>query len=201
MERSIENVWTRGFLKNEELLAPKITNLYNRKSQLIIEKIKRTYQADNKSLLPLAAIFALGFGYFGHVILGIFVMALMITLFIINRRLIENLENIKIESNTYAYLLEYRKAIHKIIRFSNRLIGFALPVAGILIYWSLWKNTSIMAEMEQVDNFYLVIAVLGVAVALSLVGMGAYRIATKVLYGRLIKKLDEVIADMRELTR
>ena len=41
MEKSIENVWTKGFENSNELLSPKSVNLYNQKSKLLIDKIKR----------------------------------------------------------------------------------------------------------------------------------------------------------------
>jgi hypothetical protein len=31
MEKSIENIWKEGFLKNDALVAPTLNNLYNQK--------------------------------------------------------------------------------------------------------------------------------------------------------------------------
>ena len=41
MEKSIENIWKEGFLKNDALVAPKVNNLFNQKSLHITVKIKR----------------------------------------------------------------------------------------------------------------------------------------------------------------
>lgn len=44
MLKSIEAIWKEGFLKNDALLAPKLNNLYNKKSIDIVDKFKRMYE-------------------------------------------------------------------------------------------------------------------------------------------------------------
>jgi len=44
MEKSIENIWKEGFLKNDALVVPKINNLYDQKSIHIIDKFKRMFK-------------------------------------------------------------------------------------------------------------------------------------------------------------
>ena len=44
MEKSIEDIWKEGFLKSDALIAPKVNNLYNKKSIDIIDKFKRMFK-------------------------------------------------------------------------------------------------------------------------------------------------------------
>ena len=44
MENSIKSIWQEGFLKNNDLIAPKVVNLYDRKSEHIIDKYKRMFK-------------------------------------------------------------------------------------------------------------------------------------------------------------
>ena len=41
MEKSLEAIWKEGFLKNNELVVPKINNLYNQKSQNAVDKLMK----------------------------------------------------------------------------------------------------------------------------------------------------------------
>ena len=86
MEKSIEQMWNNGFLKNEKLLAPKLNDLYNQKSQLVIDKLKRTYTIDNKSMIPLAALVFGISAFFGYYLLGIYLMLITLVLFFLNRK-------------------------------------------------------------------------------------------------------------------
>ena len=43
MEKSIETIWREGFLKEDALIVPKLNDLYNQKSQQLIEKLIRMH--------------------------------------------------------------------------------------------------------------------------------------------------------------
>ena len=44
MEKSIETIWKEGFLNQDALIAPKLNNLYNKKSTHIVDKFKRMFR-------------------------------------------------------------------------------------------------------------------------------------------------------------
>ena len=50
MEKSIENIWKEGFLKSDALVAPKLNNLYNKKSIHIIDKFKRRFKTSRRKI-------------------------------------------------------------------------------------------------------------------------------------------------------
>ena len=59
MEKSIESIWKEGFLDNDALVAPTVNDLYNQKSEHIIEKFKRMFRINLKALVA-GAIVAFG---------------------------------------------------------------------------------------------------------------------------------------------
>ncbi|MCY2687618.1 hypothetical protein [Salinimicrobium sp. TH3] len=201
MENSIETIWTKGFLKEEALLAPRVNNLYNKKSSLLIEKLKRTYRTDNKSILPLAILAVIGFGIAGHLLTGFYIMVLMTGMFFLNRKKLASLERISIETSSYEYLLEYREMFLKLKRFYTRLLGFGLPVAGIAGYFLFFWNTPLLHDFLQLDIIYILGILLGLSLLLSAIGVMAYRLSLKLVYGRFIQKLDEMLTDMEELRK
>ena len=54
MEKSIESIWKEGFLKNDALIAPKVNNLYRKKSIDIVEKFKRMYKINILAMIGFA---------------------------------------------------------------------------------------------------------------------------------------------------
>ncbi len=201
MENSIETIWTKGFLKEEALVAPRVNNLYHKKSSLLIEKLKSTYRTDNKSIIPLAILAVVGFGIAGHLLTGLYVMGLMAGMFFLNRKKLASLEKISIETSSYEYLLEYREMFLKLKSFYTRLLGFGLPVAGIAGYFLFFWNTPLLHDFLQLGIINILAILLGLAFLLSAIGVMAYRLSLKLIYGRFIQKLEEMITDMEELRK
>ncbi|GHA35029.1 hypothetical protein GCM10007103_15720 [Salinimicrobium marinum] len=199
MEKSIEQMWSNGFLKDESLLVPKINDLYNQKSQLLIEKFKRTYSIDNKSMIPLGLAFFAISAFYGYLLLGVYLMLLTLTMFFLNRKKLKELESISIGSSSYEYLLEYRQMIKKTVTFYTRLLGFGLPVMGMIGYYLYFKDTPKFQEFLGQDSGDKVLIVLGIGIMLAIIGVGAYKITTHFVYGRFVRKMEELIRDMKEL--
>lgn len=201
MEKSIENIWNEGFLKNESLLAPKISSLYNQKSKLLLERFKRTYQVDNKSLIPLAVIVGIGTAFWGQILLGLYLMFLFLSLYFINKKLLNDLEKIQITSSSYNYLMEYRKIINSIINFYTKLIALGTPIAGLIGYWLYFRNTEIYRELLEKDFWMVTGIILAIGIGLSLIGLISYKLTSELVYGKYIRKLDDIIHDMQELAK
>lgn len=199
MENSIETIWTKGFLKEETLAAPRINNLYQKKSKLLIEKLKRTYRIDNRSIIPLAILSIIGFSAVGQFFLGLYVMVLMLGMFLLNKKKIASLERISIDTTSYEYLLKYREMFLQLKRFYTGLLGFGLPIAVIIGYILFFWNSPVLNDFLKLKVIYIIGILLGLSLILSALGVTAYRLSLKLIYGGFIQKLDEMIADMNEL--
>ena len=201
MENSIETIWTKGFLKEEALAAPKINNLYQKKSKLLIEKLKRTYRTDNRSIIPLAILSVIGFSVAGYVIPGLYVMTLMMGMFFLNKSKLASLERISINATSYEYLLEYREMFLQLKSFYTRLLGLGLPFTGIIGYLLFFWNSPILEDLLQLKVVYVIAILVGISLVLSALGVTAYRLSLQLIYGKFIQKLEDMIADMDELQK
>src|SRR5687768_15021902 len=57
MKNSIEVIWKEGFLNEKSLVAPKINDLYNRKSKDLVDKMKRMYRNNLIALVSMSIAF------------------------------------------------------------------------------------------------------------------------------------------------
>ena len=200
MEKSINDIWTKGFENSNELTSPKTANLYNQKTKLLLEKIKKTYQTDNKSLIPIAILFLIGFSIAGKFLLGFYGMTLIIGLFFFNKKLLINLENIKITSSNYNYLIAYKKAIQKVIIATYKLLGFGMPIILLIGFWIYFKDTNVYLDfVNETTALTILLIVLGLAGFISLAGISIYKIANNVLYKKHLNDLDVIIADLESV--
>ncbi len=201
MERSIENIWKKGFEVEERLSAPVISNLYKRKSGLVIQQINSTSKKDNLSLIPVAVVFFTVLAFMGKVILGMYVAVLIFALFFLNKKMLKGLENLDIKVNTYEYLLKYRNQLTRITKYTTWLIGLGLPLVTIPAYWIFFEGTIVLGKFEQLDLGLKILFSLGLATFLSITGILCYRLASKIIYGRLLARLQRIIEDMEDLMK
>jgi hypothetical protein len=201
MERSIENIWKKGFEAEKKLSAPTITNLYKRKSGLVIQQINSTTKKDNLSLIPVGVIIFGILVFMDKVILGTYVAILITGLYFLNKRMLKKLETLNIRDNTYNYLLNYRKTIKNITSYTTWLMGLGFPLVAIPAYWMFFQDTKIMDSFKQLDLVVEILIISGLAVVLSVLGILLYRLSTKIVYGNLLSSLENILEDMEDLMK
>jgi hypothetical protein len=203
MEKSIEKIWKEAFIEEQSLIVPKINDIYNQKSKSVIEKIKRTYEVDTKTLIPLAILLAVGMSIFSEVIIGFYSAFLILCLYFFNKKLLNKFNTIDIKSDNLTYLICYRNIITNITKATKKLMLFAIPLAilSIFILAYITKEKSFLNKFINTDT--TIIEVLGIgfiiAFVVSIISYTVYTISTKVLYATLISKLDDIIYELNSL--
>ncbi|TRX61018.1 hypothetical protein [Carboxylicivirga sp. M1479] len=216
MEKSIEAIWKEGFIDDSALVAPKLNDLYNQKSIHIIDKFKRMFKMNLilivlGSFIILAASFAVGLPY-----MGVPMFIAMNVLVFLNKKLLNTLMLVDKGKSSYAYLmafdawLKYQVSINK--RFSrffypfiflSLVLGFWMKKSGDLRIGDHLVNKLLIAypDLILVNGVPLlgVIGVVFISVILVMLGGRIYEWDLKIIYGRVFKKLDEIIIDINEL--
>ncbi|WP_272150035.1 hypothetical protein [Tenacibaculum aiptasiae] len=203
MEKSIEKIWTEAFINEQSLIAPKINNLYNQKSKSIINKIKRTYEIDNKGLIPMAIIVVIGMTFLSEVIIGLYAAFLILCLYFFNSNLLKKFKDIDVKSDNLSYLKQYRYIISIIMKSTKKLFVFAIPAAVLSIFILAYnlKEKSFLSKFISSDTSLLKMISVGflIAICVSVIGFVVYNISTKILYATQISKLDDLIKEMDQL--
>ncbi|MEE3999654.1 hypothetical protein V1T75_04815 [Tenacibaculum sp. FZY0031] len=203
MEKSIEKRWNEAFIHEQSLIAPKINDIYNQKSKSVINKIKRTYEFDNKGLLPMAGIVVIGGILLSETIIGAYGAFLILSLYFFNTRLLKRFKTIDVKSDNLTYLKNYRSVINSVSKATKKLFVFAIPLAIVSIFALAYsvKEKSFLSNYISSDSSFLDIIGVGLIVAIVTGGIGfiIYTISTRILYHSLISKLDDIIKEMEEL--
>jgi hypothetical protein len=216
MERSIENIWKEGFQKNDELTAPRIDNLYNQKSIHIIDKFKRMFR-NNLIAIVVGSFVFLIVSYFLHIpVMGaLFFLTLMVLVFV-NKNLLNKLERIDQAQNSYQYLKAFSHWIERQIAINRRLSAFMYPIFFLSFVLGFWFNDTegtylgerlVKEILIGFPETYLIFGVplIAIIIAVSIMGLLAYfggRIYMwdlNIIYGRVLKKLDELLTDLESL--
>lgn len=199
MEKSIEHVWNNGFTDDSNILPPQINNLYNKKSEMLLDRLKRTLSLDTKSLIPMSILSLVISFYFEQYLLGVYLASVMLFLFALAKQKLKDLDKIKIYDTNFDYLVEYRNALHKIKQFYIKFTGFGLPLLGIIGCFLYLRNTAVYSDFLTLDFEIQILLVLGLTIFFSGFALAVYKLTTALVYGRFLKKLNELIEDINAL--
>lgn len=216
MEKSIETIWNEGFLKNDALIAPKLNDLYNRKSIDIVEQFKRMYKINRIAVLAFAFIilpisFLVQIPYMG---IGIFI--LFNVLAAIADKFGKSLDKIDKTVSSYQYLISFDKWAKEMVSVNTKLSTFLYPYVFIIMVSGFWFG-SIGGDVPgdrllnylllEYPNTYLILGfpLILIIIAITIISLLAYfggqigKWDLNLVYGRILKKLDNMLADMEEL--
>lgn len=216
MERSIESIWKEGFLKDDVLVAPKVNDIYNKKSEHIVDKFTRMFKK-NINAIVIGSFVVVLMSYAVRIpYMGIGMFLIVNTLALINIRLKKGLSKIDKNVNSFQYLKSFDNWMKEQTLANERFSRVLYPLIFISMVAGFWFGP-IGGDVpgDSLVNFLLskypdLVLVFGVPLYLWLAGVlviallaffggKIYRWDLNIVYGRVLKKLDEIIADMEEL--
>ena len=216
MEKSIETIWKQGFLESNALIAPKLNNLYGKKSIDLVDKFKRMYKINIAAILAFSFIilpvsFLVKIPYMG---ISMFIVFVFVAFY--SRRFKKRLDDMDKNINSYQYIKSFDKWIKDMISFNAKMSGYLYPYIFLSLLAGFWfgdfggnipgqdfVNKLVIDYPEMYTLFGLpVVGILGVIVILFLLAFFGGRIGTwdiNLVYGRILKKLEGLLAEMEEL--
>ncbi len=209
MEKSIENIWKEGFLNRDALIAPKVNDIYNKKSIHIIEKFKRMFLINiwgiiiGSSLLFIASFFA------GALLAGSIVLTMMFWVAYTAYQELQALENIDKGQSSYTFLKSFKDWISKSIDRYGKMYRVVYPVLILVFYFGIWFSDMFAGKREMVAaksndlvfglHIHTTIIIIIAAVLMGVFSKVIHRRDVKTIYGGILKKLDLAVVEMEQL--
>ncbi|GAA4949923.1 hypothetical protein GCM10023314_24110 [Algibacter agarivorans] len=210
MEKSIESIWKQGFLENDAMVAPKLNNLYNQKSIHIIDKFKRMFKI-NLNALVVFSFFILIASFFVKIpVMGVLMFILFNVIVIVNKRLLKGLNDIDKNVSSYQYLKSFDTWMKAQIAVNYKMSKYIYPYIFIAMVSGFGFSSHFRETLNRILGGYQpyvlygipvfwVLTMIAIVVVLAIFGGRIYKWDLKIVYGRILKKLDELIADMEDL--
>lgn len=218
MEKSIESIWEKGFLNKEDLVAPRLVNLYNQKSNDLVDKYKRMFRLNLKALfigsfVVLILSFTVRLPY-----MGVPMFLILQWLVFMDKKLLVELEKIDKHRNSYEYLKNIDRWMTLKTKENIGRARIFYPyffLSMVLGFWFMQLSDNSLGEeithflQREFPNTLFVFGVpllglflvIAAAVAISIFAKRIYLADINSVYGPIIKKLRELIADMEELRK
>lgn len=211
MEKSIEEIWKKGFLNNEDLVAPKVNDLYNQKSQLLIDQFERMFRINLIGIATFAVFVLIATLFLSIPLVGMAMTVLFGIVIFIGKRQMDVMQSIDKGLSSYEYLKAFDNWLKEAITDFTKLYRYIYPLFFLSFVFGMWfsgfQEKFLSKLLEHVPDTHLIggiptfwlLGVLLIAGLISGLAGVIYRIDMKLVYGRVFKKLEEIIADMEEL--
>jgi hypothetical protein len=210
MEKSIESIWKQGFLDNNAMVAPKLNNLYNQKSIHIIDKFKRMFKI-NLNALIIFSFLVLPLSFLVKIpVMGVLMFILLNVIVLVNKKVFKGLNKIDKNVSSYQYLKSFDEWMQAQIVLNMKMSRFIYPYVFIAMVSGFWFSSSIRESLNRIfGNYqpymlyeipvYWVLVILLKTITLGIFGGRINKWDLNLVYGRIMKKLAELIADMEDL--
>ena len=211
MRKTIEATWREGFLNSDALVAPKVNDLYTRKSRHIVDRIQRMQRINEIAIVigaPIMWIFlsAVGIPYTGAILWTVWV-----GLLVVRRLYITKFDAPDSSLDSYHYL----KALHGWLK--DRMVRsrrvqrhlYALTFLAIAIGAGASEPGQLLIRLIVQSNpdirvvngvpLVLIAGVAAAAIVVDLLGGVIFDFDVNTVYRGVFRKLDEMVAEMEEL--
>lgn len=210
MEKSIETIWKEGFLENDALVAPKLNNLYNQKSIHIIDRFKRMFKINLNALVVFSFVILVAAFFVKIPVLGVLMFILFNVIVIVNKKLLKGLNTIDKNVSSYLYLKSFDSWMKEQISINMKMSRYIYPYIFLAMISGFWFSSDFQDTFNRILDDHQIYLIYGIPVfwvlgglfimmLLAIFGGRIYKWDLNIVYGRILKKLGETLADMEEL--
>jgi hypothetical protein len=212
MEKSIETIWKEGFLRNDQMIAPKINDLYNQKSLGIIEKIKRMLKVNLIAIVVISLVVLVWWYFLDVLHIGIFVCLALNGFAFYVKVQTDHMKEADQGTNSYDYLRAFDHWLETSMKNNTRVMRFFYPMMFLAAVATIWFSNDNAAFLKEFFTTHypqlalwgdipvaVLVVVMAVTLAITFFAGRIYRWDVNLVYGRAFKKLKEILSDMEEL--
>jgi len=213
MRKTIEATWREGFLDADALVAPKVNDLYTRKSMHIVARIQRMQRINEIAIAiggPIAWAYyaALGMPYGGAIMCTAWV-----GLLVVRRQLFPHITKFDapVSVDSYQYLKAFQGWLRNRLAWGRRVqrhlyavtfvalaIGMGESAAGQVLIRTIVENFPDVRLVNGVP-LVLIVVVVAMTIVVDLFGGVIFDFDVSTVYRNVFRKLDEMVAEMEEL--
>jgi len=207
MENSIEMIWKQGFLNESSLVAPKVNDLYNRKSIHVVERIKRRMKNTRTFNFTLMLFIPVIYYFLGVFWYGLAYSTMALFMLWYTQGIINSIKRLDQGANSYEYLKSFDSCLNDIFEKMGKIVRFSLPIycfIGLSAIGAFWTKMGMFLILQKrhptIDIQLCALVYLGTSVLLAIIfSVKIYKWEVRVVYGRLLNKLEETIIEMDKL--
>ena len=212
MRKTIEATWREGFLNPDALVAPKVNNLYTRKSTHIVARIQRMQRINEIAIVIGAPIAWALYSAFGMPYGGAILCTAWVGLIVVRRQFphitrfdapvgVDSYQCLKAFQQWLKNRLAWGRRVQRhvyAVTFLALAIGIGESGLGQLLIRTIVESFPGIRLVNGVP-LALIAVVVAMAIVVDLFGGVIFDFDVSTVYRNVFRKLDQMIAEMEEL--
>lgn len=213
MSKSIEVMWKEGFVNEAHLSAPKVNDLYNRKSQNLVDKLLNMFAVNIKAIVWGCVVMLIIMSLVGAPFLGLYICCLLAPIVIIAKKELKKSVDLSKGQSSYDYIVTFNHWLKNSIKVYSGYYRIFYPLFFLgmatqaIVSKAGGKLIALLLEVFPTSliilgqPYYIWSALVVGIVFFARYAEAIYQWDLNMVYGRQFKKLEELIADMEELRK
>jgi hypothetical protein len=211
MSKTIEATWREGFLEPNALVAPKVNDLYTRKSTHIVDRIQRMQRINEIAIVIGAPVMWAFLSVVGIPYTGAIICTAWMGLLVVRRLCFSKFEAPDSSLDSYQYLKAFQRWLKNRLAWGRRVqrhlyavtflalaIGGVASAGGQLVIRSIVESNPDVRLVNGVP-LILIAGVVATAIVVDLLGGVLFDFDVSTVYRSVFRKLDQMVAEMEEL--
>ena len=211
MRKTIEATWREGFLNPDALVAPKVNDLYTRKSSHIVDRIQRMQRINEIAIVIGAPIMWVLLSAVGIPYTGAIMCTAWVGLLVVRRLYITKFDAPDSSLDSYQYLKGFQRWLKDrmarsrsvqrhlyAVTFLAMAIGMGASASGQLLIRLIVESNPDIGLINGVP-LVLIAGVVALAIVVELLGGIIFDFDVNTVYRSVFTKLDQMVAEMEEL--
>ena len=211
MRKTIEATWREGFLNPDALVAPKVNDLYTRKSSHIVDRIQRMQRINEIAIVIGAPVMWAFLSAVGIPYTGAIICTAWVGLLVVRRLYVTKFDAPDSSLDSYQYLKAFQRWLKGRIAWGRRVqrhlyavtflalaIGIAASASGQLLIRLIVESNPDVRLVNGVP-LVLIAGVVATAIVVDLLGGVIFDFDVNTVYRSVFRKLDQMVAEMEEL--
>lgn len=206
-------MWKEGFINEAHLSVPKINDLYNRKSQNIVDKLRNMFAINIKAIMVGSLIMFIVMSLIGAPFLGLYICCLLVPLIIIAKKELKKSVDLSKGQSSYDYIMSFNNWLQSSIKVYSGYYKIFYPMFFLgmatqaIVSKAGGKLIALLVDALPTSiiilgqPYYILLALALLTIIIARYAESLYRLDLNIVYGRQLKKLDELIIDMEELRK
>ena len=212
MRKTIEATWREGFLDPTALVAPKVNDLYTRKSTHIVDRIQRMQRINEIAILIGAPIAWAWYSVLGMPYGGAILCTAWVGLIVVRRQFPHITRfDAPVGVDSYHYLKAFQQWLRNRLAWGRRVQGHLYAVTFLAIAIGIGESEPGQLLIRTiVENFpgvrlvngvplVVIVAVVGMTMVVDLCGGVIFDFDVSTVYRNVFRKVDQMVAEMEEL--
>ena len=212
MKKTIEATWRDGFLRADALVAPRVNDLYTRKSTHIVDRIQRMQRINEIAIvigMPImwAVLAVSGIPYAGPIICASWVGLIVV------RRQLPHITRFDapVSVDSYQYLKAFQRWLTNRLAWGRRVQGHLYAVTFLALAIGIGASAEGQVLIRTIVEGFpgvrlvngvplvLIVVVAAMTIVVDLFGGVIFDFDVRTVYRPVFTKLDQMVAEMEEL--